>query len=375
MSSKIQVVFGVNDFLVGGMQHHFTEQLRFYDRERYDIILITLFTFPGEDTLYHALPEWLVRHRFSFRGFLDIASWIALYRLLRTLRPDVVVSSLFFSNTVFRALAPFIGYACVPREHNTYVDKSFWERLTDRILAARSYRIVAVSPTVADFTAHQERIPREKFVVIENGIDLEHLDTELRALPEKTALRRELGFSPDDFIIVNVARLVPQKNHELLIDGFARFYEKTPSARLLVVGGGPLMDALAARAREHGLADRVTFYGTQHDVAKYYKASDVFALTSHIEGFAIVCIEAMACGLPVVSTKTAGPDTYIEEGVNGFFIAPPTSEAVAAALTRVYTGRRDSLADGARATAPRFDVRAVVAQYEKLFSEAAASRV
>src|SRR3989344_3642157 len=136
----IKVVFGLNDFLVGGMQRQFSEQIRHFNRERFEIVLITLFQFSGKENMYAALPKNLEVHTLSFNGFADVGEWWKLFRLLQRLRPDIVVSSLFFSNTVFRVLKPLVGYASVAREHNTFADRlSHWQRRVDKILSHLSY--------------------------------------------------------------------------------------------------------------------------------------------------------------------------------------------------------------------------------------------
>ena len=158
---KIKVVFGVNDLLVGGMQRQFMQQIRHFDRERFDITLVTLFEFKDRPTFYDALLSDLQVHRLAFKGWWDAGEWWRLCSLLRTLKPDIVVSSLFFSNTVFRLLKPLLGYASIAREHNTYVDKSWLQKTLDRLLARFSYCIVAVSKTVADFTASKKTFRRK----------------------------------------------------------------------------------------------------------------------------------------------------------------------------------------------------------------------
>lgn len=370
MNKKIKVVIVINDFLVGGAQRMTAHLVAGLESERYEVVLITLFQFDGRDTMYHLLPPGTRLHGLRFRGFSDITSWIRLVRLLRRERPDVVLSHLFFSNTVTRVLQPFLGYTSLAVEHNTYTDKSSWEQLLDRILCRRSYAIIAVSPSVKDFTVAQEGIPTSKIMVIRNGIDIRAIQSACRAHTKQEALS-SLGLLPDRRYVVNVGRLVAQKNHTLLLNGFALFTAKQPNYDLLLVGGGGLQALLEKQAEELQIADRVHFFGSRMDVIPFYCASEFFVSTSTIEGFGLTHAEALACGLPLVSTRTAGPDEMIVEGENGFFITKETPEGVAAALEKMIRAEPRSMRGAAERTASRYDIQKTVRAYEELIAEAA----
>src|SRR5665213_3631935 len=234
-SKKIKVVFGLNSFMVGGAERQFVEQVKFFNRNQFEITLITLFQFPGKPDLYAELPSNLPVYRLNFANWRDIKSWIELLHLLLKLKPDIVLSGLFFSNTVFRLLKPFVGFAAIACEHNTYIDKPKVQQCIDRALSFISYRIVAVSKTVAAFTAKQEHISQKKFEVIPNGVDIEKLQRSISELPSKEILKSELGFQSSDYIILTAGRLVPQKNQKLLLDGFALFCKIAPSYKLAIV--------------------------------------------------------------------------------------------------------------------------------------------
>jgi len=370
MDERIKIVFGVNDFLVGGMQRQLTEQLKHFDTARFDIQIITLFDFPGQQTLYHAIPAEFPVHRLSFSSWWDVGSWFKLCSLLRKLSPDIVVSSLFFSNTVFRVLKPFFKYGSIAREHNTYIDKPASQRFFDRVLAHVSYRIVAVSRTVADFTAHQERIPRDKFQVIHNGVDTVTARERLGSLPPVAETRRTLGFSSSDRILLSVSRLTPQKNLSLLVRGFAGFRDMHPDFSLVLVSDGPLRAELEKEVESLGQTEAVRFFGYQADVWPFYQIADALVSTSTIEGLSNAMLEALAAGVPLVATKTAGTDELLEEGKNGYFIQNATEDGVVEALTTYAGSDRSMLSVEARETAEQFSIQATVRAYEALFIRA-----
>ncbi len=370
MKKKIRIVYGLTDFIVGGMQRQFSEQLPLFDANRFEIILITLSQHPEKSELYAALPAELPIHRLDFKGIKDVRSWWRLYKLLSELKPDIVVSSIFFANTVFRVLKPLVGYVAIAREHNTYVNKPRVHRIIDKMLAYLSYRIVAVASPVATFTAQQEGIVLSKFETITNGINLEKAWAELAKLPQKGLLKKELGYAADDRIVLNVARLVAQKNHDVLIDGFKAFHKAHPEYKLAIVGAGGLREALQERIEQKQLGESVTLFGMRSDVWRFYKAADIFVSAAGIEGMSNAELEAMAAGLPLVSTETSGTDELLEEGKNGFFIRSITAAAVAESLESAATASPESLGRASLERVKDFDIRVTVKKYEDLFFRA-----
>jgi glycosyltransferase involved in cell wall biosynthesis len=364
------IVFGLNDLGVGGVQRQFVLQAPHFDRHKYDIVLITLFSFPERPDLYNALPSDIAVHRYAFAGWWDIWSWLKLYHLLHTLKPNVVISSLFFSNTVFRILQPFIGYRAISREHNIYKKKPFIHRFLDRLLAIRSFAIVAVSDEVAQFTKKQEHLDPGLFRVIENGIDLENARQQLEVLPDRTHIRAEFNVPNETYLVLNIARLAPQKNHHLLIDGFARFQEKQPHSMLFIVGGGSGYHHLLDDIVRRGLEKQVRLFGTRADVWRFYKIADVFASASSHEGLSNAYLEALASGLPLAITNTGGTQAILQEGENGCLIAKSTPEYVERALNTLFRLDQHSLRVAAQKRAEHFSIQRTVVQYETLIDEA-----
>ncbi len=367
MKKRIRIAFVINDFLVGGAQRMLSDMLRRIDRTEFEPVLITLFYWEGKDYFYDLLPPDISVHRLSFKGFLDAWSWIRLFRILRTVDADVVLSNLFFSNTVLRILSPLFKYKVVIVEHNTYVNKTKMHQMADRLLAHITARIVAVSNTVAVFTAEQERIPREKFTVIHNGVDVEALREECRKYDRDT-VKKELGIGRGARVLLNIARLTTQKNPRLLLDGFALFAALHKDYVLVIVGGGRKWDALLKeQAKALGIDSRVFLVGTRKDVARFYAIADFFVSTSHIEGFGIAHAEALACGVPVLTTKTAGPDEMIHEGKNGYFIRDMTPVSVLEGMEKMASADIQAMRAHAEDSAKRYGIERMTTAYENLF--------
>jgi glycosyltransferase involved in cell wall biosynthesis len=198
-------------------------------------------------------------------------------------------------------------------------------------LSLRTQRIIAVSPEEAR-AAVKLGFGASRVMTIPNGVDA------MRLTPRDRA-REELGVAADQPVIGFVGRLVEQKAPHVLIGAFAQAARVEPRARLAIVGNGPLMEPMKKLAGEMGVADRVIWLG-ERDAREVFAAFDVFALSSRKEGLPYVVLEAMAVGLPVVATKSAGVEILVEPGVSGEVVETDNTDAFAQALIRLTTDAR-----------------------------------
>ncbi|HET9934685.1 MAG TPA: glycosyltransferase, partial [Polyangiaceae bacterium] len=137
--------------------------------------------------------------------------------------------------------------------------------------------------------------------------------------PRDNALAARYGIDLERHRVFGiVARLSEEKGHNYLLQAFAGVREKTPEARLLVVGDGPLGPEVRAQATSLGLDDAVIFTGTQRNIPDYLALFDVFVLSSTRESFPLAAREAMAAGRPVIAPRIGGCPEVVDEGVTGF---------------------------------------------------------
>ena len=374
INEKIKLIVSVNDFRVGGAQKIVCDVLSELNPQKFDLHLLTLQQLPGETTLYSDLPQSVSIHQINFGSFYDFKSWLKLFKLLRSIGPEVVWSNLFFSNTVMRVMAVFMGFSVVVTEHNTYQWKSWQQKLIDRVLSSFTYRIVAVSNRVKEHTLASSSISESKFTVIPNGVDFARFARNF-SKKEKTKIREELGIGLDDRVVICVGQLIRQKNHELLIYSFSKLDNRYSDCRLLILGEGTERDNLESQIARLDLKDRVLMPGIKKNTEAHYAISDFFVLSSRFEGFGIVCIEAMAAGLPVIATKVAGPDEYIKVSQNGFFTEanPVSMSEKIQYLLDLPASEKQRMREGARTTARNYDLSKVATAYSNLFKQAADS--
>lgn len=369
---KIKIVFALPSLIAGGgIENHVVKQIRLLSDAEYDIYVITLFSYPGRPTLFDKLPQYVTVHRLALSGTSDLKGFVSIYRILKQIKPDLVVSSMFSANTIFRLLKPFIGYVSIAREHNTYIDKKWYHHLIDHLLSYCSHTIIAVSEVVKEFVVARAHISPEKIVVINNGVDMGVIDAFKKENPDKAPLKQQLGLSTTTKYIINVARLKAQKNQALLISAFAEFIKNNSGYALLIVGEGNERSNLENLIAKLGLEKAVFLLGYRKDIYALYAASDIFVLTSQIEGFPNVCIEAMAFGLPVISTRVAGVPEMIVEGKNGW-IVESTVDSVTHAIEqyfRMNKNDQESMCVAAHRVASGRSIERVAEAYEKCFKK------
>ena len=169
-------------------------------------------------------------------------------------------------------------------------------------------------------------------------------------------------------VIVAAGRLAEAKNYPLLIDAMAVLRQRIP-ARLFILGQGDLEGEIRARIAERGLTDTVVLCGFQRNPWKFIAKADVFALTSHYEGFGNVLVEAMACGVPVVATASAGTRDIVRDGEDGLLVTTHDAVSVAGALERVLgdAARRAQMSRAARTHAVDFALNVVASKYQAVF--------
>jgi glycosyltransferase involved in cell wall biosynthesis len=289
-------------------------------------------------------------------------------RILRAQRADILHTH---NTTAF--IDGLIGarLARVPVMIHTDHCKNYpieWRWTIAENLASRFVdRMVAVSHHTKSELMQYEKIPESRLTVIHNGIN-----PRLTRTVSLEAMRRELGFSPDQLIVGTIGRLEPQKGLDLLLAAVPAVSESCPNARFLIVGGGSLEAELKAQARSLGIADRVVFTGWRTDAIDLMQLLDCFVSTSNFEGLPMVMLEAMAFGKPMVATAVGGVPEILEDGFNGLCIGRRDPALVAAALLRVIKDDvfRHRLGQNSRARyEERFTAQAMAAAYQRIYEQ------
>ena len=326
---------------------------------------------PIEEYLaHHGVPVYYINKR---RGF-DPTTWARLYRLLRTLQPAIVHTHQTVGRYVYPACWAARQKIIVHTVHNIAtgeIRSRVW-----RWFQAWAYRHGVLPVSIAQEVTRTfvEEYGRAPAAEIPNAIP-----TELYApdAMRRAEWRSQHAVPQDALVYTCIAGLRPQKNHRLLLQAFAGAAQRLPKAQLLLVGPPDRLDpnyaeSLKALAQELGLEQCVRFLGSRADVPNILRASDVFVLSSDYEGNPLSVLEAMATGLPVVSTAVGGVPELVQDGATGLLVPAGDAHALAEAMTQI--GRdaplRAAIGNAARQTAlQRFDVRVMSRAYAALYQQ------
>lgn len=301
-------------------------------------------------------------------------SLLKLRRLVRQLRPDVIQGWMYHGNlaaSVAACLAPDRPALAWNVRHCLY-DLANERPLTRQVI--RVNRALSRCPGAIIYNSRLSREQHERFgfaaergVVVPNGFDLTRLRPDLEA---GMAVRREFGLPLDVTVVGHVARFHPMKDHASFLRAAVRVARENSSAWFLLVGRdvSPENPALADIVPQ-GLLGRFVFVGERSDPHRLMQAMDVFCLSSWSEAFPNVLGEAMACGVPCVTTHVGDSADII--GNSGVVVPPYDSQALASGLqTMVRKSREKRRALGCAARArvkTHYGLDSVVRQYADLY--------
>ena len=162
------------------------------------------------------------------------------------------------------------------------------------------------------------------------GIDLSRFEN---VEVDRTEKRREIGVPEDAFLLVSVGELNENKNHQVIIRAMAKL--GNPNIHYAIAGVGDKKEYLEELAQTLGMSDRLHLLGYRRDIPELNTAADAFCFPSHREGLGLAAIEAMACGLPIITSNVHGINDYSIDGVTGYKCSPTDAEGFASAIKKI----------------------------------------
>lgn len=241
----------------------------------------------------------------------------------------------------------------------------YWvDRLATEIL---NPIVVGVSPIVLDVI--KDKYPRQIFICINNGVDVDEKFNKVRYKYNKSSL---LGVPEDSCVVTYVARVVFGKNHETLIRAWQYIYEKYEKVYLLLIGDGELLPLIQSEIKQMHMENRVICLGARSDVAEILSISDIGVFPSISEGLSLVLLEKMSMGLPIVMSRIPSFEYVIEDGYNGIFCDPMNESDIIIKMGKLLDNAslREILGNNARNTAcEKFSIHSMQSQYMKLYEK------
>ncbi len=210
----------------------------------------------------------------------------------------------------------------------------------ERLLRRRTALFIAVCRSDVIKGARLGILDADRTVVVYNGVDATQIaqaaspgdENASIGSPEARSFRAELGIDEAAIVVLSIGRAHPQKDHATLLQAWKMVSARLPDARLVIVGSGPLENELRGRIARLDLECSARLIPPRTGIASTYVAADIFALSSRWEGLPYVLLEAMAAGLPVVSTAVDGVGECVVDRKTGLLVRPQDPEDLARAL-------------------------------------------
>lgn len=380
----LKIMFTISDYGINGISRVANDLINSFDKDRYDISLLA----ERVDQRYYPLDEDIKVINLnvtSVRGYFNKIRNI--FRMLVNIRKNVFVEKpdviLGVGDTIncytllallFQKRPKIIITVQSELFFNAGIKYSF-SNIKDRIafimykhliflLYRKSDRIIAPTRHLADLIGKQCFIDRARIKVVNNPIDTSKI---IEMLNEKAD---DFQFEKDAHYVGVISRLSHHKKIGDLIKSIAILRDKL-NVKLVVIGYGPDMDNLIRLAKELDLADRIYFLGYRQNPYKYLKNIDVFVLPTDFEGFGMVLVEAMACGVPVVASDIDVLKEVIESGVNGFLVDTTNSLALSECIYHLIMDKelKNRIVAKSYERVKSLDLENISRQYEDVIKE------
>ena len=307
---------------------------------------------------------------------LSFGTWRALLSELRRERDGCIVTFLLQANVLGRLAGAWCRQPVVSSIRNTrFGGDGRWGGhagdLLERLTVPLARTVVINARSTANVVIARGIVPASKVRIVPNALPP---TPAALSTTERSRERERIGVDDRDVVWIAAGRFQPQKNHVALLEAFAARRREAPRSVLWLAGEGPLMSALEERASILGIGDAVHFLGLRRDLPQLLQLADAFVLASRWEGLPNVVMEALAAGLPTVSTLVGGVDELIEDGVSGWIARSPEPEDLAIAMRRLAVAnpqhRARVAATGRHRVLARYSLQAAVAGWDAVIAEA-----
>lgn len=312
----IRILHTIDTTGPGGAETVFVNLIRGLDRQEFEPVV----AIRGPGWVCDTLEKNGITPLFiSCKGAFNYNYLWNLVGIIRRNNIDIVQSHLLGSN-LYCSLAGIICGVPVVSTFHGFVDINAKERFSaikSMIINLGSARLVFVSDRLREFYVEQKGFAARKSVTSCNGVD-----TSLFKPQRDDSIRKKLGLGPDNILVGAVGNVRTSKGYEYLLKAAKSVVDRCPHIRFVIAGegAGKLYENLMGLKKRLGLDHSVYFLGFEPDIPRFMNNLDIFVLSSISEGFSISTIEAMASGVPVIATRSGGPEEIITHAENGLLV-------------------------------------------------------
>lgn len=350
------------------------------------VVFVTLSN--NENKQAYLLNSDVKLHEFSssykgLEGFGAIVFWLKFFlpfrKLLRTEKPDVVHTHLYFHRLLFVSIAIKFSGIKIKHFHTIHTSGLFYKekgiinkfrlRTEQKAISLNKAYIIAIAQEVYKNASTYFSKISSGITLIYNGVNAEEFDCSLR----NKITKADYGFSDDDIIITYLARITEGKDHLSLLKAWKGIVGESThiKAKLCLAGDGELKQQMQEYCEQGNIISSVVFLGMIKDVPKLLAVTDIGVFTSLFEGFSVAVIEQMFMQVPVIATNISPFNHFIKNNYNGFLFETGDVATLAALIVKLTNDEALRTAVGAAGykTAQSFSSEKMIAEYEKNYAQ------
>ncbi|MFH0912174.1 MAG: glycosyltransferase family 4 protein [Patescibacteria group bacterium] len=369
--NKISIMYVIAESAITGAPRHLLALADHLDSRDFSVSVISPQGPLADELSRKGITTFLV----PMRSRSDMAAVSAINKLLAKYDPDIMHAQGQRAGLLARLAVKDLPIKVVYTEHTWTKDFRLenpwlhWAHIRSmRMLDRITDMTIAVSQAVADFLISTNITKPDKIKVIYNGIDIVADKT---LSDDSSKLSDKYGLGSQDVVIGTIGSLNIQKDSASLLKAMPKILKKLPSAKLIIVGSGPLQKWLYGLAKKMRIESAVVFTGTLPRVDKILQLFSVFVLCSRSEAFGISILEAMKAHVPVIATRVGGIPEIITNNRNGILIDPCDPKQLSVAVMKLLNDKKlqKKLVIGGDATLHKFTITTMVRETEKLYKQ------
>jgi L-malate glycosyltransferase len=308
MRNKVKVIHIIQSLESGGCENFLLRLLPNIDN--FDNVVLTV------------KNRGVLANKFEDRGIkVDCLhnNWFGIFNYLNKHKPDKIITYLFHGDILGRFfIRLFTKYHPIPFLRTTYNYPKYWiARVFEKYSSFLVDKYLANSESVKNFYVNNLGVDRKKITVIPNGIDLNTFESAKRY---RNIFRKQMKVLSDEKVIVCVANLHKNKGHIYLLKAFEKIYKKNKNIWLWLVGDGKERNYIEKEMNKYKFNNKIVLFGKRDDVPIILSASDIFVLPTLFEGMSNAIMEAMASGLPIVTTDIKENGELLKEYKNKILV-------------------------------------------------------
>ena len=351
---RIKLAIIISRFGIGGAENMVYELIKKIDQSRFDVHVICYM--PRCNTPLEMKAEQICPiHYIDVWGHIGFNAVRRVLAVLTRINPDVIHAHL--GGIAFGAIWTILHRKAFIATIHTKPEKEFTTKINSKLrcrMLMRNWSLVAVSSENEKLVRKNYGINDDRCICIANGIDVDKFYQKEKAI----------------FTFINLARQDENKNQAAILRCFSKIHQVFDRSRLILVGDGPLHKQLEELAVTLGIQDSVVFPGMVSNVEDYYAVSDVYVQSSHREAMPLSVLEAMAAGLPIISTDVGGLRDVVQD--NGILVPDNDESALYDAMEKMRDATAceiQNMSKASRTLVTGYSSESMAKQYMQLYSK------